>query len=38
MSDWGWVGLGYSIVYGTLGAYVIWLGVRTRRLRSGRPR
>jgi len=31
MSDWGWVGLAYGIVYGTLGWYVASLVLRTRR-------
>jgi hypothetical protein len=35
MSDWAWVGLGYSVVYGSIGAYAIFL---TRRLRIARRR
>lgn len=34
MSDWGWVGIAYAVVYGTLAAYVAALIVRTRRLRK----
>lgn len=35
MSDWGWVGFAYLVVYGTLGAYVVSLLVRMRRTRTG---
>lgn len=35
MSDWGWITLGYSTVYGTMFAYAVFLG---RRLRSARRR
>lgn len=31
MSDWGWVGLAYGIVYGTLAAYTILLVSRSTR-------
>lgn len=36
MSDWGWVTFAYTIVYLTLGAYLVSLRVRRRRL--GRDR
>jgi acyl-coenzyme A synthetase/AMP-(fatty) acid ligase len=37
MTDWGWVTLAFSIVYGTLVAYVTILARRDSRLRrSGR--
>jgi hypothetical protein len=31
MSDWGWVALAYSTVYGTLGIYTVILLRRLRR-------
>ncbi len=34
MSDWGWVALAYSLVYGALIAYVISLVARTRRAKD----
>ena len=33
MSDWGWVGLAYGVVYVVLGGYVGLLARRTRRAR-----
>lgn len=33
MSDWGWVAFAYLVVYGTLAAYAVNLGVRVRRAR-----
>jgi len=33
MSEWGWVIFGYTVVYGSLVAYVGWLGYRIRRAR-----
>ena len=33
MSDWGWVGFGYSVVYGTLAAYAVFLSMRLRTAR-----
>ncbi len=35
MSDWGWITLGYSTVYGTMLAYAVILD---RRLRNARRR
>jgi hypothetical protein len=35
MSDWGWVALAYSIVYGTLLGYVVILVRRRKRLGAG---
>ncbi len=32
MSDWGWVGFAYTIVYLTLGTYTASLFLRRRRL------
>jgi hypothetical protein len=31
MSDWGWVALAFSVVYGTLISYVAWTAWRVRR-------
>lgn len=31
MSDWGWVAFAYTVVYGSLAAYVGWLSSRSRR-------
>ena len=36
MSDWGWVGLAYGIVYATLIGYTVSLIRRRRRLGAGR--
>ena len=33
MSDWGWVTLGYSVVYGVIATYAIVLMSRLRRAR-----
>lgn len=33
MSDWAWVTLAYSVVYGTLAAYVVLLIRRSAHLR-----
>ena len=33
MSEWGWVAFGYSVVYGTMAAYVTWTTLRLRRAR-----
>lgn len=33
MSDWGWVVFGYGVMYGTLGAYVVWMAYRLQRAR-----
>ncbi len=33
MSEWGWVVLGYGLMYGLLAAYVASLAARTRRAR-----
>ena len=35
MSDWGWVGLSYAVVYLTLASYTISLIRRRRRLDDG---
>lgn len=34
MSDWGWVAFAYVVVYGALGAYVLYLAARTRGVRG----
>lgn len=33
VSDWGWVVFGYSVLYGTLGAYVAWMAYRLQQAR-----
>ncbi len=33
MGDWGWIVFGYSVVYGTLLAYVVFTIYRLRRAR-----
>lgn len=33
MSEWAWIVLGYSVVYGTLALYVGWTMSRARRMR-----
>lgn len=38
MSDWGWVTLAFTIVYGTLGTYTVMLMRRSVRLRRGADR
>lgn len=38
MSDWGWVALAFTCVYGTLGTYTTILMRRAARLRRGADR
>ncbi len=33
MSDWGWVGFGYAVAYGSLAAYALFLWLRLRGAR-----
>ena len=37
MSDWGWVTLGYVVVYGVIAAYAATLYTRLRRARTRAP-
>ena len=36
MSDWGWIVFGYTVVYGVIIAYALYLANRLRVVRSQR--